>query len=147
MFTGFFVFRLSKKSEKSNQRVEQFVAAYMEPYSELELYAILRNNLDYRLVEKLGTVMIGIPGRLLKNEWLGLDEGKVIEPYAVRPRRTMEGTKIFSKTNLIYLMPPIRLLDQRDHRITFDQPLYAAANSLANSANFLFPRTAGLCVI
>jgi hypothetical protein len=68
-------------------------------------------------------------------------------PYAVRPRRTMEGTKIFSKTDLIYLMPPIRLLEQRDLRITFDQPLYAAANSPANSANFLFPRTAGLCVI
>jgi TfoX/Sxy family transcriptional regulator of competence genes len=28
-----------------------------------------------------------------------------------------------------------------------DQPLYAAANSLANSANFLFPRRAGLWVI
>src|SRR5579863_1968703 len=34
-----------------------------------------------------------------------------------------------------------------DLRITFDQPLYTAANSFANSANFLFPRTAGLCVI
>ncbi len=29
----------------------------------------------------------------------------------------------------------------------YDQLLYAAANSLANSANFVFPRTAGLWVI
>lgn len=32
-------------------------------------------------------------------------------------------------------------------RTLFDQLLYAAANSLANSTNFLFPRTAGLCFI
>ena len=65
----------------ANQRVEQFVTTYMEPYSELGLYAILRNNLDHRLIEKLGTVMIGIPGRLLKNGWVGLDEGKVIDVF------------------------------------------------------------------
>ena len=65
----------------ANQRIEQFVATYMEPYSELGLYSILRNNLDHRMVEKLGTVMIGIPGRLLKNGWVGLDEGKVIDVF------------------------------------------------------------------
>ena len=65
----------------ANQRIEQFVATYMEPYSELGLYAILRNSLDHRMVEKLGTVMIGIPGRLLKNGWVGLDEGKVIDVF------------------------------------------------------------------
>jgi hypothetical protein len=65
----------------ADQRVEQFVATYMEPYSELGLYTILQNNLDHRLVEKLGTVMIGIPGRLLKNGWVGLDERKVIDVF------------------------------------------------------------------
>jgi hypothetical protein len=65
----------------ADQRIEQFVASYMEPYSELGLYDILRNNLDYRMAEKRGTVVIGIPGRLLKNGWVGLDERKVIDVF------------------------------------------------------------------
>src|ERR1700733_8667981 len=65
----------------ADQRIEQFVTAYMEPYSDLGLYAILRNGLDHRLAEKLGTVMIGIPGRLLKNGWVGLDERKVLDVF------------------------------------------------------------------
>jgi hypothetical protein len=65
----------------ADQRIEQFVATYMEAYSELGLYAILRNSLEHRLVEQLGTVMIGIPGRLLKNGWVGLDERNVLDVF------------------------------------------------------------------
>jgi hypothetical protein len=63
-------------------RVQQFLYEYMEPYGELELYEILRNSLDLKMPERLGTIMTGIPGRLLKNGYVGLDERSVIEVFS-----------------------------------------------------------------
>ena len=65
----------------ANVRAEQFVDEYMNPYSSLGLYDLLRNSLDHKLAEKLGAVMTGIPGKLLKNGWVGLDERKVMEVF------------------------------------------------------------------
>ena len=64
-----------------NTRVQQFVHEYMQPYSELDLYETLRNSLDHKLPERLGAIMTGIPGRLLKNGYVGLDERKVMEVF------------------------------------------------------------------
>lgn len=65
----------------ANVRIEQFVATYMEPYSDLGLYDVLRNCLDDRHIEVLASVMLGIPGRLLPNGQVGLDPYMVIEIF------------------------------------------------------------------
>jgi hypothetical protein len=65
----------------ANTRGEQFVAEYMEAYSSLRLYDLVRICLNKTLTEKLGAIMMGIPGRLLKNGYVGLDERKVLDVF------------------------------------------------------------------
>lgn len=67
--------------EPTNARVERFIQTYLQPYKELDLYAVLRNSQDHQLTDKLGIILVGVPGSLKPNGYVGPDPGKVIEAF------------------------------------------------------------------
>jgi hypothetical protein len=62
-----------------NERVQRFVLTYLECYKDVDLCTILRNSQDEQLIDKLGMVMVGVPGRLKPSGYVGPDRGKVID--------------------------------------------------------------------
>lgn len=67
--------------ESPNASVERFIQTYLQPYKELDLYTVLRNSQDHQLTDKLGKVLVGVPGSLKRNGYVGPDPGKVIEAF------------------------------------------------------------------